>query len=75
MVNKIPKSEDGHTTTILWNNNKYYITNNTVKKQFTLWKIDDSAGYNQYEKLNTANSPIKLYEKIDKLEGDYFEKK
>ena len=75
MVKKIPKSEDGHPVTISWNDNKYYISHNTVKKQFTLWKIDESAGYNQYEKLNTANNPIKLYEKIDKLEGDYFEKK
>ena len=29
MITKIPKSEDGHTVTMLVNDNEYYITWNT----------------------------------------------
>ena len=69
MVKKMPKSEDGSPVTVRWGNGEYYISLNTALTKFTLWKIDKSKGYTQYEKLATSTgSPFKLYEKIEKLE-------
>ena len=70
MITKIPKSEDGHTVTMLVNDNEYYITWNTKLMKFTLWKVDRTKGYPQYEKISTvSDSPIKLYEKVERMEN------
>lgn len=70
MITKIPKSEDGHTVTMVVNDNEYYITWNTNLMKFTLWKVDRTKGYPQYEKITSAsNSPVKLYEKVEAIES------
>lgn len=70
MITKIPKSEDGHTVTMIVNDNEYYITWNTKLMKFTLWKVDRIKGYPQYEKITSvSNSPVKLYEKVEAIES------
>ena len=72
MITKLPKSEDGHSVTMLVNNNEYLITWNTKAMKFTLWKVSKDKGYPQYEKISTvSDSPVKLYEKVEKLEGKW----
>lgn len=61
-IKTLPSSEDGHGILYRTQTAEYLISQNTTKQQFTLWKLVDSG----YEKLGTANSPIKLYEKIEK---------
>lgn len=58
----LPKTEDGHGVLYRTPNAEYIISQNTVKQQFTLWKIVEDG----YEKISTANSPTKLYEKLEK---------
>lgn len=58
----LPKTEDGHGVIYKTPTAEYLISQNTAKQQFTLWKIVEGG----YEKLGTANSPTKLYEKIEK---------
>lgn len=53
-VKKIPASEDGQGCKCrLLDGSEYYISQNTTKKKFTLWKVSSSG----YIKVDTANSP------------------
>lgn len=62
-IKTLPKSEDGHGVLYKTSTAEYVISQNTLKQQFTLWKIVEDG----YEKLGTANDPLKLYEKIEKV--------
>lgn len=57
----LPKSEDGYGVLYKFNGQEYVISQNTSKGIFTLWLKDD----NEYTKISTANSPTKLYKKIE----------
>ena len=60
IVSKIPKSETGygvHYTTS--SGNIYIISNNPIKRKFTLWKELEEG----YEKLGPSSSPVDLYKK------------
>ena len=60
IVKQIPKSDNGHG--VLYtklNGNVYQISNNPIKKRFTLWKVLE----NGYEKISTSDNPLNLYEK------------
>lgn len=64
VVKTIPSSETGSRTTCFTkpdkSGDKYVITQNPLKMQFTLWKcIDDG-----FEKIKTSNNPLDLYELI-----------
>lgn len=59
-VKSIPSSEDGYGVVIKTENSIYIVSQNTAKGKFTLWK-ETSSGY---EKIATADSPLKLYEKV-----------
>lgn len=62
MTKTLPKSEDGHGVHYITPTAEHVISQNTTKQQFTLWQIVDGG----YEKISTANNPLKLYEKIEK---------
>lgn len=57
IVKTIPASETGARTTCFTKTNdsgdKYLITNNPLKAQFTLWKCLE----NGFEKIKTSNNP------------------
>lgn len=60
IVKQIPKTETGHgvqCTTL--SGNIYIISNNPLKKKFTLWQEFE----NGYKKIGTSNSPLDLYKK------------
>ena len=64
IVNSIPNSETGKGVVCYTKPNesgdKYIVSQNPLKEQFTLWKcIEDG-----FEKIATANSPLDLYNKI-----------
>lgn len=64
IVKNIPSSETGTRTTCFTKQNKsgdkYLITQNPIKEQFTLWKcIDDG-----FEKISTSESPLDFDEII-----------
>lgn len=61
VVKTIPSSDTGSRTTCFTkpdkSGDKYVITQNPLKMQFTLWKcIDDG-----FEKIKTSNNPLDLY--------------
>lgn len=60
IVKQIPKTETGYgvqCTTL--SGNIYVISNNPLKKKFTLWQEFEDG----YKKIATSNSPIDLYKK------------
>lgn len=64
IVKSIPSSETGARTTCYTKPNesgdKYLITQNPLKAQFTLWKcIEDG-----FEKISTSDNPLDLNKKI-----------
>ncbi len=59
---KIPKNEKGMVSYIYDGEKRYYITQNTINGKFTLYKITGD----DYEKMATADSPLKLDEVIKK---------
>lgn len=64
VVKTIPSSETGSRTTCFTkldeSGDKYIVTQNPLKMQFTLWKcIDDG-----FERIKISNSPLDLYELI-----------
>lgn len=63
-IKTLPKTEDGHGVLYRTPTTEYVISQNTIKAKFTLWRIVED----EYEKLGTADSPIELYKKIEKLE-------
>lgn len=68
MINKLPKSEDGHGM-LYRGKNEYCITYDTNKNRFTLWQIiKKDSNLEQYEKISTSNSPTKLQAKINEIE-------
>lgn len=68
MVKSIPKSEDGHGVLVIRDKHNYMITLNTNAMRFTLWQIKPGKP-EEYDKIGTADTPLKLYKKIDQLEG------
>ena len=59
IVKQIPKSDNGHGVLYTKSNgNVYQISNNPIKKRFTLWKVLE----NGYEKISTSDNPLNLYE-------------
>ena len=64
VIKSIPSSETGSRTTCFTKPNgcgdKYLITQNPLKDQFTLWKCVEDG----YEKLSTSVSPLVLDNKI-----------
>lgn len=61
-LSKLPSSENGTgVTCTTLSGEQYYISQNTEKRKFTLWRIVDGG----YQKITTANSPFDLYEKIN----------
>lgn len=64
IVKSIPSSETGSRTTCFTKPNecgdKYIITQNPLKDQFTLWKCVEDG----YEKMSTSVSPLVLDNKI-----------
>ena len=61
IVKNIPSSESGHGVDCYTKSgDKYIISKNPTKMQFTLWKcIEDG-----FEKITTSNNPINFYEII-----------
>lgn len=60
IVKKLPKTETGHGVECTTESgNVYVISNDPVKKKFTLWKTVSGG----YEKMGTSDSPINLYKK------------
>ena len=60
VVKKLPKTETGHGVKYTTESgNVYVISNDPIKKRFTLWKTVSSG----YEKIGTSDSPINLYKK------------
>ena len=59
---KIPKNEKGMVSYIYDGEKRYHITQNTINGKFTLYKVIS----NDYEKMSTADSPLKLDEIIKK---------
>lgn len=66
IVKQIPKSEDGPRVKYTINNNVYLLTWDKIKNKHTLWMIHK----NGFEKLTTKNSPLELYNVIDRLENN-----
>ena len=63
-VKKIPSSENGHATKYTSEKGtEYLVTQNSEKKQFTLWKISPDG----YLKIDTAKSPLDLYAIVEAL--------
>lgn len=64
IVKNIPSSETGSRTACFTKSgqsgDKYIISQNPLKMQFTLWKCVDDG----FEKIATSNSPVVLDEKI-----------
>jgi hypothetical protein len=61
-LTKLPASENGVGVTCLTSSGEqYYISQNTEKRKFTLWRIIDG----NYQKITTSNSPLDLYDKIE----------
>ena len=64
VIKSIPSSETGSRTTCFTNPNgcgdKYLITQNPLKNQFTLWECLEDG----YEKMSTSVSPLALDNKI-----------
>lgn len=64
VVKSIPTSETGSMVTCFTKPNesgdKYLITQNPLKAQFTLWKCLE----NGFEKISTSNNPLDLNKKI-----------
>jgi hypothetical protein len=60
---KIPKNEKGMVSYIYDGEKRYRITQNTINGKFTLYKV---IGEDDYEKMTTADSPLKLDEVINK---------
>lgn len=60
---KIPKNEKGMVSYIYDGKTCYRITQNTINGKFTLYKVIDN---DDYEKMTTADSPLKLDEVINK---------
>ena len=60
---KIPKNEKGMVSYIYDGQKCYYITQNTINGKFTLYKV---IGDSDYEKMATADSPLKLEEVMRK---------
>ena len=55
IVKSIPSSETGtRTSCITESGDKYLITQNPLKEQFTLWKCLDDG----FEKISTSESPL-----------------
>lgn len=66
-VKNIPSSESGPgVTCITSKKEEYAISNNPTTRKFTLWRILPDGGY---EKMQTAASPLTLYEKIPDFIG------
>ena len=61
IVKSIPSSESGYGVNCLTKSgDKYVISQNPTKMQFTLWKcIEDG-----FEKITTSNNPLNFYEII-----------
>lgn len=59
---KIPKNEKSMVSYIYDGEKRYHITQNTINGKFTLYKVIG----NDYEKMSTADSPLKLDEIIKK---------
>ena len=67
IVKSIPNSETGSRVTCFTKPNesgdKYIVTQNPLKMQFTLWKcIEDGDG--GFEKIKVSDCPLDLYELI-----------
>ena len=64
VVKSIPSSETGARTTCFTKPNesgdKYIISQNPLKAQFTLWKCVKDG----FEKISTSNNPLDLNKKI-----------
>lgn len=62
VVKSLPAEDTGAgVTCVTASGENFRISQNPTKGIFTLWKIRPTG----YEKIATANSPIKLYAKID----------
>lgn len=64
IVKQIPKSEDGPRVKYTINDNVYLLTWDKTKNKHTLWLMRS----NDFQKLTTKNSPVELYNFVDKLE-------
>lgn len=60
---KIPSNEKGMVSYVYDGKKHYHITQNTVNGKFTLYKVINN---DDYEKMATADSPLKLDEIINK---------
>ena len=61
IVKTIPSSESGHGVNCLTKSgDKYVISQNPTKMQFTLWKCVEEG----FEKITTSNNPTNFYEII-----------
>ncbi len=62
LVKSIPAADTGAgVTCVSATGENFRISQNLVKMEFTLWKVHP----NGYEKIATANTPLKLYDRID----------
>lgn len=73
IVKSIPNTETGSKVTCFTEPNesgdKYVITQNPLKMQFTLWKcIEDEDNSGGFEKIKVSDSPLDLYELIPFVE-------
>lgn len=66
MIKQIPKTETGARTRCIMEKHTYLLTSNPTTGKHTLWRIEA----NGFEKLSTANSPLEIYDKIEKLEKE-----
>lgn len=64
IIKQLPKTEH-KTVRCTINNNIYLLTWDKIKNKHTLWMVHK----NGFEKLTTKNSPLELYDIIDKLEN------
>lgn len=61
IIKSIPSSETGHGAMCrTLSGDKYYISQNPLKMQFTLWKCIEEG----YEKIATSNNPLDFDEMI-----------
>lgn len=63
ILKQIPKTEH-NTVRCIINNHVYLLTWDKTKDKHSLWAVYK----NGFEKLATKNSPLELYDAIDKLE-------
>lgn len=61
----IPQTENGPRVRCLINDTEWLVTWNKNTDKHTLWLCNNG----EYEKITTKNSPLELYDIIDKLSG------